>query len=33
VPYGYPLAPPPYRRGVHGGISIGVPGFGLSLVF
>jgi Ni/Co efflux regulator RcnB len=33
VPYGYPFAPPPYRRGVHGGISIGVPGFGLSLVF
>jgi hypothetical protein len=32
-PYGYPFAPPPYRRGVHGGISIGVPGFGLSLVF
>ena len=33
VSYGYPLAPPPYRGGVHGGISIGVPGFGLSLVF
>jgi len=33
VPYGYQVAPPPFRRGVHGGISIGVPGFGLSLLF
>ncbi|MGD8894845.1 MAG: hypothetical protein PVJ73_02315 [Acidobacteriota bacterium] len=33
APYGYPVGPPIHRGGVHGGISIGVPGFGLSLVF
>jgi hypothetical protein len=33
VPYGVPVWPPPYRHGIHGGITIGVPGFGLSLFF
>jgi len=33
VPYGYYPAPRYYRGGVHGGVGLGVPGFGISLYF